>query len=157
MYNTCIMTIQETIKEGIKDAMRAKDAVRLTTLRDISSKLTNEMVAKGGTPQSPCDDETALTVLKRLSKQRKDSIDQFTKGGRADLAANEEAELAIIETFLPKMMSQDEIRPIAEAKLKELGVTDKASAGKAMGAIIKELAGKADGADVKVVVESLLS
>lgn len=150
------MTIQETIKEGIKDAMRAKDSVRLTTLRDISAKFTNEMVANGGTPQTPCDDETALVVLKRLSKQRKDSIDQFTKGGRTDLADNEVAELKIIEEFLPAMMSRDEIRPIAQAKLAELGVSDKAGAGKAMGAIIKELAGKADGQDVKAVVEELL-
>lgn len=155
--NEIRMSIQLNIKESIKDAMRAKDTLRLTTLRGISSAFTNELVAQRKTPQEELDDTSALNVLKRLSKQRKDSIEQFTKGGREDLANNEKLELEIIEGYLPKMMSRDEIRPIAEAKLKELGVTDKSGLGKATGMIMKACGANVDGADVKAVLEELLA
>lgn len=151
------MSIQTNMKEGIKDAMRAKDAVLLTTLRGISSAFTNELVAQRKTPQDELDDASALTVLKRLAKQRKDSIEQFTKGGRSDLAEVEVKELAIIEGFLPTMMSRDEIRVIAKEKLAELGVVDKSGIGKATGALMKILGANVDGADVKAVLEELLS
>lgn len=151
------MSIQSDIKEKIKDAMRAKDQVTLTTLRGISAAFTNELVAQRKTPQEDLDDNSALNVLKRLSKQRKDSIEQFTKGGREDLADVEKAELAIIETFLPQMMSREEIKKVAEAKLAELGVTDKSGIGKATGALMKILGSTADGSDVKAVLEELLS
>lgn len=151
------MSIQTDIKEKIKDAMRAKDQVLLTTLRGISAAFTNELVAQRKTPQDALDDASALNVLKRLSKQRKDSIEQFTKGGREDLADTEKAELAIIETFLPKMMTREEIRKVAEAKLSELGVTDKSGIGKATGMLMRELGANVDGADVKAVLEELLA
>ncbi len=151
------MSIQSNMKEGIKDAMRAKDTVLLTTLRGISSAFTNELVAQRKTPQDELDDASALNVLKRLAKQRKDSIEQFTKGGRADLAEVEVKELAIIEGFLPAMMSRDEIRVIAKEKLAELGVVDKSGIGKATGALMKILGANADGADVKAVLEELLA
>ncbi len=151
------MTIQETIKEGIKDAMRAKDTVRLTTLRGISTAFVNELVAQRKTPQDALDDASALVVLKRLSKQRKDSIDQFTKGGRMDLVEAETAELKILETYLPKMMTREEILPIVRAKIHELGVVDKSGIGKAVGAIMKDLGGAADGNDIKAALEELLA
>ncbi len=150
------MSIQLDIKEKIKDAMRAKDTLMLTTLRGISAAFTNELVAQRKTPQDELDDASALNVLKRLSKQRKDSIEQFTKGGRMDLVENEKAELVIIETFLPKMMSREEIKKIAEEKLKELGVVDKSGIGKATGMLMKQLGSNVDGADVKAVLEELL-
>ena len=149
------MSLQTSIKDEIKKAMLAKDMVRLNVMRGISAAFTNELVAKGRKPQEELADEESLAVIKRLVKQRKDSIEQFTKGGREDLAADEKAELAILETFLPATMSKDVIRPIAEAKKAELGVTDKAGMGKLIGAISKELKGQADGADIKAVVESL--
>ncbi len=151
------MSIQFEIKEKIKDAMRAKDAVLLTTLRGISAAFTNELVAQRKTPQDELDDASALNVLKRLSKQRKDSIEQFTKGGRTDLADTEKVELAIIETFLPKMMTREEIKVIAEPMLTELGVTDKSGIGKATGMIMKKIGPNVDGADVKAVLEELLA
>lgn len=151
------MSIQIDIKEKIKDAMRAKDALLLTTLRGISAAFTNELVAQKKTPQEELDDASALNVIKKLSKQRKDSIEQFTKGGREDLADIEKAELLIIEQFLPKMMSKDEMRPIVEAKLKELMVTDKSGIGKATGAIMKVLGPTADGTDVRAVIEECLN
>ncbi|MFA5831611.1 MAG: GatB/YqeY domain-containing protein [Candidatus Paceibacterota bacterium] len=151
------MSIQQQIRDEIKKAMFAKEALRLETMRGLLAAFTNELVATKRTPQEPLPDEDALKVIKRAANQRKDSIDQFEKGGRKELADKERAELAIIETFLPKMMSKDEIRKVAEAKKAELGVADKSKLGMFMGAIMKELKGRADGADVKEVVESLFA
>lgn len=149
--------IHQELRGQIKEAMFAKEAVRLSVLRGMLTAFVNELVAKGMKPQDELADDAALAVIKRLAKQRKDSIDQYEKGGRADLAAQEREELAILETYLPETMSKDEIRKVAEAKKIELGITDKAKMGMLMGAIIKELGGKADGNDVKQVVEELLS
>lgn len=135
--------------------MMAKDTVKLTVIRGLVSAFTNELVALGRTPQSALTDEEVLNVIRRAVKQRKDSVEQFTKGGRADLAEAENAELALLSVYLPQMMSQDDIRAIAEAKKAELGVTDKSKVGILMSALMKDLKGKADGADVKAVVESL--
>ena len=141
----------------MKEAMKAKDTVRLGVIRGLSAAFTNELVSQKRAPDAELSDEDALTVIKRAAKQRKDSIEQFEKGGRPELAADEKAELEIIEEFLPAQMSKDEIRPIAEKKLTEMGVTDKSGMGKAMGAIMAELGGNADGTDVKEVVEEILS
>ena len=145
----------ETIREDLKNAMRNKEAEKLTTLRGLIAGFTNELVASGQTPQSEITDEIVMTVLKRQAKQRKDAIEQFKAGGREDLVATEQAELDVISAYLPATMSQDEIRVIAEAKKTELGVTDKAGMGKLIGTLMSELKDKADGGDVKVVVESL--
>lgn len=145
----------EQIREDLKNAMRNKEAEKLTTLRGLVAGFTNELVASGQTPQSEITDEIVMTVLKRQAKQRKDAIEQFKAGGREDLVENEQAELDVINAYLPAMMSQDEIRVIAEAKKAELGVTDKAGMGKLIGTLMQELKDKADGGDVKVVVESL--
>jgi len=147
--------IQQQIRDEIKKAMMAHEALRLEVMRGLLTAFVNELVATKRTPQDILPDEDAMKVLKRASNQRKDSIEQFEKGNRQDLADKEKKELAIIEEFLPRMMSQAGILAIAEAKKKELGVTDKKEMGKFMGTIMKELAGKADGKDVKEVVESL--
>ena len=136
--------------------MKAKDEVRLRTVRSMLTAFTNELVATGKTPQDELDDAGVLSVIKRLSKQRKESILQFEAAGRQDLADPEKAELAVLESYLPQMMSQEEIEPIAKAKLAEIGATDKSKMGVAIGAVMKELAGQADGGDVKAVVERLL-
>jgi uncharacterized protein YqeY len=149
------MSLHTQIKEEIKKAMLAKDPVRTTTLRGVSAAFTNELVAKGRKPQEELGDEDAIVVVKRLVKQRKDSIEQFTKGNRPDLADSEKAELAILETYLPTTMPKEEIRKVAEAKKAEMNVTDKTKLGMLIGAVAKELKGKADGADIKEVVESL--
>jgi uncharacterized protein len=151
------MALHEQIKGELKEAMKAKDEVRLGVVRGILTALTNELVATGKKPQDMIDDEGALKVITRLAKQRKDSIEQFKAGGRQDLADIEEAELKVLQTYLPQMMSQEEIRPIAEAKKAELGITDKAKVGMLLGALMKDLKGKADGSDVKAVVDSLFA
>jgi len=152
------MSLVEQIKGEIKEAMKAKEADKLTTLRSITSAFTNELVATGKTPQDEVTDEIAMTVLKRQAKQRKDSIEQFTKGGRDDLVVNEKKELELIEEYLPETMSKDDIRVVAEKKKEEMGVSDKSGMGQLMGAIMGELKGKeVDGGDVKEVVESLFN
>lgn len=145
----------EDIKNAMKDAMRAKDAVRLGVLRSIASACTNALVSAGKMPQDTLPEEEVMAVITRLAKQRKDSIEQFETGGRSDLAEDEKKELAILQEFLPTLMSVEEIMPYAQSKKDELGVEDKAKMGILVGAIMKELQGKADGADVKSAVEKL--
>jgi len=149
--------LHEDIKNGIKEAMKSKDAVRLSVLRNIASAFTNELVSKGRTPQEVLQDEEAVAVIKRLAKQRIDSIQQFEAGGRPELAATEKEELTVLETFFPTLMTREQIKPIAQETLSELGVTDKSGIGKAIGAIMKKCAGNADGNDVKAVLEELLT
>lgn len=151
------MTIHETLKAGIPDAMRAKDEVRLRTLRSVVTLMTNEVVAKKRKPDEFLTDEEALAVLKRAANQRKDSIEQFTAGGRPELAEPEIAELAVIESYLPEQMSREEIESIVKAKLAEAGITEKKDAGRFMGCLMQEFKGRADGGDVKAVVDSLLA
>lgn len=151
------MSLHKDIHAKIKEAMLAKDSLRLTVLRGLVSAFTNELVAKGRKPQDELADDEALAVIKRAVKQRRDSIEQFTKGARMDLVANEEAELKILETFLPKMMSKEEIKKIALAQKEKLNITDKAGLGKFMGVLMKELKGQADGTDVKEVVDGLFN
>ncbi len=147
--------LHEQIKSGIKEAMVAKDAVKLKAFRAMSAAFTYELGVKGKTPQDMLSDEEAVAVITKMAKQRKDSIDQFKKGGREDLVKDEEAELAILETYLPKLMSQDEVEKIARAKKEELGINDPSKKGMLMSALMKDLKGKADGSVVKEVVDSL--
>lgn len=141
----------------MKDAMRAKDSVKLSVIRGLITACTNEAITKGKGPEGVLSDEEVLAVLSRAAKQRKDSISQFEAGGRPELAENEKAELAIIETMLPAQMSQDEIVAAAKAKAAEMGVTDKTGANKLMGMLMKDLKGRADGNDVKAVVDSMFA
>ncbi len=150
------MTIHEAVKAGIPDALRAKDEVRLRTLRSLVTAMTNEVVAKKRKPDEFLTDEEALAVVKRSANQRKDSIEQYEAAGRGDLAEPEKAELTILEAFLPAQMSKEEVEVAVKAKMAELGVTDKAKAGQLTGAVMKDLKGKADGGLVKEVVEGLL-
>ena len=150
------MSLQTSIKEGIKDAMKNKDSVRLNVLRGLSTAFMNYAVANGGTPQTELTDEQTLDVITKEAKKRKDSIEQFGAAGRDDLVATEAAELAILEVFLPTLMSRDEIKPLAEAKIAEMGA-DKSKSGMVVGSLMKDLKGKADGGDVKAVVDELFA
>lgn len=149
------MSLHTSLRDSLKEAMKAKDAAKLRTVRSIMTAVTNELVATGQTPQSELDDAGVLTVIKRLAKQRKDSIEQYEAAGRMDLSEPEKEELVVLEAYLPTLMSQEAIRPLAEAKKAELGITDKSKTGMLVGSLMKDLAGQADGADVKAVVESL--
>ncbi|MEI7480460.1 MAG: GatB/YqeY domain-containing protein [bacterium] len=149
--------IRQKIKDEIKGAMIKKDTVRLMTLRNLTDSVSKEYVVKGIKKDEEVTDEDVIAIVKRLVKQRKDSIEQFNKGGRPELAADEEAELKVLEAYLPQTMSIEEITKIAEAKKAELGITDKSKIGVFVGALMKDLKGKADGSDVKAVAEKLLN
>ena len=149
--------MQEEIKSGIKAAMMAKDSVRLGVLRGLSSAFTNELISKGKMPSDTLPDDEVLAVIKREAKRRKDSIEQFEGGGRTDLADDEKLELAVLETFLPEMMTPSEIEIVVRTKMDEMGEIDRTKKGQFVGGIIKDLAGRADGADVKAVVDRLLN
>lgn len=149
------MALHAQLKEELKESLKEKNKAKLRTVRSLLTAFTNELVATGKTPHDTLEDDAAMSVIKRAAKQRKESITQYAAAGRDDLVEPEEEELAILETYLPQMMSRDEILPIVEAKKAELNISNKSKTGVLVGAVMKECAGKADGADVKVVVESL--
>jgi uncharacterized protein YqeY len=146
--------MQETIKSALKPAMIAKDTVRVGTLRMIMAAFTNELVTQGRPPTDPLTDADCLKVLKRLAKQRKDSIDQFVSGGRPELAEDEKNELTVIEEFLPAQMSEADIEAKVKAKLAESPI-DPTKKGQFVGIMMKELGDTADGAIVKAVIDRL--
>jgi uncharacterized protein len=150
------MTLHENIKNQIKESMKSGDKVRLEVMRGLLTAFTNELVATGKTPQDILTDEQALTVIIRLAKQRKDSIEQFGKGGRQDLVEDEKAQLKILEEFLPEMMDREEIKKLIKNKIQELGINDATKKGMLMQVLMKDLKGKADGSLVKEIVDSLL-
>ena len=141
-------------------AMKAKDAVRVSVLRGLMASFTNELVAKGRKPDEELADDETLSVISRGVKQRKDSIEQFEKGGRKDLAEAEAAEMTILQSYLPAQMSAEEIENFVKSKLDEPSFA-KATGGQGknqfMGLIMKELKGRVDGTLVKVVVDKYLS
>ena len=156
--------LHQTIKNQIKEALRAKDTIRLDTLRGLNALFLNEILASKADSEFLPDDK-ALTLIKRSVKQRKDSISQFTIGKRPDLAEKEKAELAILETFLPTMMPYNEVKVIVHSRVEALiasGSFDPSSMampaliGKLTGMIVKELAGKADNTEIKKAIEEVL-
>lgn len=151
------MALHEDIKASLKEAMKSKEEVRLRVVRSLLTAFMNELVATGRTPQDLLTDEETMAVIKRAAKQRKESITQYEAAGRDELAEPEKAELVILENYLPQMMTQTEIKTIAEAKKITLGIDDKSKMGMLIGAVMKETAGNADGGDVKVVVEELFA
>jgi uncharacterized protein YqeY len=146
--------MQETIKAKLKEAMMARDEVSVLTLRNILSSFTNELITKGKKPTDVLTDDEALTVIARLAKQRRDSIEQFNAGGRADLAENEMAELAVINEFLPAQMSEYDIKAFLQKYIAG-NTIDPDKKGQALGGIMKELKGKADGSLVKQIFDQL--
>jgi uncharacterized protein YqeY len=148
------MSLHQDIKNQVTEAMKAHDTVRLNVLRGLLSSFTNEAIAAKRKPETELSDEEVMALVTRAVKQRKDSIEQFSKGGRIDLADMEKAELAILETYLPKQMSREEVLTYVIEKQAELDMS-KDKAGQLMGMIMKELKGRADGATVKEAVDSL--
>lgn len=153
------MTLHENIKNQIKEAMRSKDSVRLDTLRGLNALFLNEMLMqKSPTSGEFLPDEKVLALIKRSVKQRQDSIRQFEIGKRPDLAEKEKAELSILESFMPKGATREEIAVVAKRLAQDLlksGALDAKSIGKLTGQIMKEFSGRADGNDVKAVLEEM--
>ncbi|HYR86325.1 MAG TPA: GatB/YqeY domain-containing protein [Terriglobia bacterium] len=148
------MTLQEKIQAHITDAMRGKDSLRLNTLRMMKSAVKNKEIEK----MKPLDEGEVLAIFGTLVKQRKDSIEQFRKGGREELALKEEAEIKIIEEYLPAAASEDDIRQAIDQAVQETAASSMKDMGKVMKAALARLAGKtADGGRVSQMVKEKLS
>jgi len=147
------MSLEQTLSADIVTAMRAKDATRLTALRMLKTALTNKSIEKGRALEAAEE----LQVVSMLVKQRRDSIEQFTKGGRVDLADKEQAEIAVLDAYLPAAASDDEIAAAVTAAVAETGATTAKDMGKVMKAAIAALAGKTvDGKKVNEAVRRSL-
>jgi uncharacterized protein YqeY len=148
------MSLQQQINTDIISAMKAKDEVSLRALRALKSALMLAATAEGA--KDNVDDDTAIKIFQKLAKQRKESIDIFVNNGREELAVTEREELAVIERYLPKQMSEDEIKNALQIVLTQVGATNAADFGKAMPAAMKALAGKADGKIISSLLKQLL-
>lgn len=148
------MSIFDEVSVQMKDAMRAKDAPRLTALRGMRAAFQTEMKKEGAETLS---DDTCVGVLRRLAKQRKESIDAFEKANRADRAAVERAELEVIETFLPNLADASQTRSWVEAAIAETGASAPGDVGRVMGAVMKAHKGDVDGQLAKQLAAELLS
>lgn len=149
------MNILDQVSEGIKDAMRAKDKIRLEALRGVKKEFIEAQTAKGASHE--LTDEAAIQILQKMVKQRRDSAEIYTQQARPELAEKELAEVAVLEQFLPKQLSQEEL----DAKIKEIvaqvGATTPADMGKVMGVATKTLAGVAAGRAISETVKKVLS
>jgi uncharacterized protein YqeY len=148
------MALKLTIENGIKDAMRAKDADRLRALRAIKSMILLEETSGSNTGEISTDAE--MKILMKAAKQRKDSLEVYIAQNRPDLAEKEQVELTIIEEFLPKQLSDSELTERISAIIAQLGATSPADMGKVMGVASKELAGLAEGRAISMKVGELL-
>ena len=149
------MSLEAKVMEEIKTAMRAKDEAALRTLRAIKAAILIEKTSANASDTISEADE--IKMLQKMAKQRRDSLDIFTQQNREDLAVKEREELAIIERFLPKQMSQEELQAELKAIIAEVGASSPADMGKVMGAASKRLAGKADGKAISENVKQLLA
>ena len=147
------MILKDRISQDLKDAMKSGDKVRLQTIRSIRASIL-EFEKSGSGKEMNSEEEIAL--LTTAAKKRKESIEQFTKGGREDLAKTEETELQIIMTYLPEQLSAEDIEKEVIKISEKVGAVSKADFGKLMGAATKELKGKADGREIKEIVEKVL-
>ena|SRR6266478_3929038 len=148
------MTIQEKIQSQMTDAMRNKDQLRLSVLRMMKTAVKNKEIDK----MKPLDENEVMAVLNTLVKQRKDSVEQFRNGGREELAQKEEAEIKIIEEYLPAAASEDDIRRAIDDAVQETGAASMKDMGKVMKAALARLAGRsADGSRVSQMVKEKLS
>ena len=150
------MGLYQTLGDDLKQAMKAGDVFKRDTLRLLQSAVKNIAIDKRVAPTDLADDEVE-DVIKKLVKQRKDSVAQYRAGGREDLASQEEQELTLLSTYLPIAMPEAELRSLVTAALQESGMTTKDKMGQAMGVVMKKIAGRASGDDVRRIVESLLS
>ena len=147
------MSLKDRLAEDLKDAIRSGDERRKIAIRMVVAGVKNAEVAQG----APLDDSGVLKVISKEANRRRESIDQFKKGGRQDLVTQEETELAILLTYLPPAMSRDEIVQAARAVIAQVGARGPADKGKVMPVLIGQLAGRAEGREINEVVTQLLA
>lgn len=148
------MVLFDQINNDIKEAMKARDKVRLETLRNIKKVFLEAKTAPGA--NDTLEDADALKIIAKLAKQGKDAAQMFVQQNRQDLADDELAQVAVIESYLPKQMSEEEIKEAVKAIIAETGATSMKEMGKVMGVASKQLAGKADGRVISTIVKELL-
>jgi len=149
------MSLKQQIVEDMKLSMKAGETVKRDTLRMLDSMIKNTEIEKLKKEEGLSDEEVQ-TVIAKAIKQRKDSVEQYTTGGRADLAEKENQEIEILSAYMPAQMSEEKVREIVKATLAEIGASSKAEMGKAMGPIMGKLKGQADGNLVRKIVEEEL-
>lgn len=146
------MTLKERLNDDLKDAMRSRDTLRRNTIRLLLSAIGYEEIARRG----DLDDDAVTQVLTKQAQQRRDSIEAYTKGGRSDLVAQEEAELAIVSAYLPSPLSAEEISAIVDAAIADAGASGPQDMGKVMGRVMPQVRGRADGRQVSALVNQRL-
>ncbi|CAM4026054.1 GatB/YqeY domain-containing protein [Cohnella lubricantis] len=146
------MSLAERLNDDMKQAMKAQDKFRLSTIRMVRASVKNQEIEL----RRPLEDNEVLDILSREVKQRKDSLQEFTKAGRDDLAKDLEAEIAIIAQYLPEQLNEEEIKAIVTQTIQETGASSKADMGKLMGALMPKVKGRADGKLVNQIVQQLL-
>jgi uncharacterized protein YqeY len=149
------VTLQDRISHDMKEAMKAKDKVRLAALRDIKSKITLALSEAGSGDQ--LDDSAATKILSKQLKQREDTLAIFKEQNREDLVAEEQAQAEVIRAYLPKPMSQEELEANVKALIQELGAASMADMGRVMGTASARFAGKADGKAISALVRQFLA
>lgn len=147
------MTSQEEIINDLKTAMKAKDKEKLSTLRMLQAAIKNKQIELG---KEISDDEISQIVLKEI-KQRKDSIDQYKKGGREELAQKEQSEIEILEKYMPEQLSKEEIKKVIDNTIQKINAEGPQDMGKVMSATMSELKGKADGSTISQLVKDSLN
>ena len=150
------MSITERIEQDLKDAMRARQTERLSVLRMLKSALMNAAIEKGGGPQGKVDDADATAVIRKQVKQRQDSIESFRKGGREEQAAKEQAEIELLNAYLPQPLDAAALAALVEEAIRETGATTKAQTGLVMKALQPKVAGRADGKTLSQEVQKRL-
>ena len=149
------MTFQEQIRIDLKDAMRSGDSLRRDVLRMLESAIKNVAIEKR-LEREAVDDSIVQEVIRRSVKQRRDSVEQYTQGGRADLAEKELQEIAILQGYMPQALGEEELRALVTQAVEESGATSVADFGKAMGKAMQAVNGRAEGDEVKKIVQELL-
>lgn len=149
------MNLFDRVSEDIKDAMRAKDKIRLEALRGMKKEFLEAKTAKGAADE--LSDETAIQILQKMAKQRRDSADIYKSQNREDLAEKELAELLVIEAYLPKQLTQEELDAKISEIIAQVGASSPADMGKVMGVATKSLAGLSNGKAISETVKKLLS
>jgi uncharacterized protein YqeY len=147
------MSIQPKLLEDMKAAMKSGNKLRLETIRGLRSQLKNSEIEKG----RELTDEEEINVLLTAAKRRRESIEQFKKGNRPDRAAEEEQELRVIQEYLPRQMSEEEITTLVEQIIKDVGASSSGDMGKVMGKLMPQVKGKADGKTVQKIVQQKLA
>ena len=147
------MTLQERVGQEIKTAMLAKDADRLGTLRLLKSAIGYAQIER---KTDNLSDAEVVTMVQKEIKKRRDSIEQFEKGGRPELAAKEKQEIVVLETFLPRPLAAEELEVIVRATIQEIGATSKKEMGPVIKAVQAKAAGRADGKSISTLVGKLL-